>query len=149
MDASFLIQMLGLAPLPEEGGYFRETYRSEHSTAILYLLDEHSVSRFHRLAHDEIWHFHLGGPVELWRLCKETGASEMVVLGPDIGAGQLPQALVRAGTWQGARLVRGVGFALLSCTVSPPYTAAIRQMASREELLRAFPDCRDVVWELT
>jgi len=43
-----VVASLRLAPHPE-GGFFRETYRSSASTAILYLLAEGEKSNFHRM----------------------------------------------------------------------------------------------------
>jgi predicted cupin superfamily sugar epimerase len=78
MTASELISLLGLKPLPIEGGYFRETWRAPLTiphgmlpmryredralgTAIYYLLtsDPNSFSALHRLPTDEVYHFYL------------------------------------------------------------------------------------------
>lgn len=83
-EARAWIERLGLEPHPE-GGYFRETYRSElaidgaalgggfegkrsASTAIYFLLPGGEVSRFHRIKSDEVWHHHDGSSVTLWIL---------------------------------------------------------------------------------
>jgi predicted cupin superfamily sugar epimerase len=75
-DARYWIEKLELIPHPE-GGYFRQTYRSEISiarealpggymgarvvsTAIYFLLDGKNFSAFHRLRSDEVWHFYAG-----------------------------------------------------------------------------------------
>ncbi|MBM4396135.1 MAG: cupin domain-containing protein [Deltaproteobacteria bacterium] len=138
MDAADVIRAFDLAPLPDEGGHFRETYRSAHSTAILYLLDAASCSLFHRLAHDEVWHFHAGDPVELW-LLRPDGAGERLVLGADLAAGHAPQAICPAGTWEGARLAAGGRFALMGCTVAPPFRPGCYETARRADLLAAYP----------
>src|SRR5687768_8490401 len=99
--ADAIIRHLGLQPLPVEGGYFRETFRSARmldgaalpaayagarsvSTAIYYLLTPDTVSLFHRLRGDEVYHFYLGDPVELFVLGEE---SRRIVLGGDLLAG--------------------------------------------------------------
>lgn len=148
MDARDLIRRLALVPLPEEGGYFRETYRSDHATAILYLLDAAARSLFHRLAHDEVWHFCAGDPVELWLLGPD-GSASALVLGPDVEAGHAPQAVVPAGTWQGARLVAGGRLALMGTVVAPPYGPGVREMARRDVLAAAYPSVAGVVEDLT
>jgi uncharacterized protein len=78
LKAEDVIAALQLQPLPLEGGYFRETYRSPDqlpagalhgryrtdkaiSTAIYYLLTAQSFSALHRLPADEIFHFYLVG----------------------------------------------------------------------------------------
>ena len=69
-------------PHPIEGGYFRETYRSDGSvrssdlppgypqdgmrslgTSIYYLLTPETYSELHRLPTEEVFHVYLGGPV--------------------------------------------------------------------------------------
>ena len=77
LKAKEIILKLGLKPLPKEGGFYRETYRSEEKipeqglparyssaksfcTAIYYLLTPETCSALHRLSSDEIFHFYLG-----------------------------------------------------------------------------------------
>lgn len=76
-----IISSLNLKPHPE-GGYFRETYRSDHyineesltsnyngkrnhSTCIYFLLTSDTFSAFHRIQQDEIWHFYSCSPILL------------------------------------------------------------------------------------
>ena len=76
--ASQLIQQLGLVAHPE-GGCFRQVYRSSTTvqpaddrgvrpslTTIYFLLVAGEVSRWHRVASDEAWHYYEGDPLELW-----------------------------------------------------------------------------------
>ena len=66
MNAKDVIELLGLEPLPHEGGYFYQTYnltendRSDRpiATAIYYLLTPDDFSAMHRLDSDEIYHFY-------------------------------------------------------------------------------------------
>jgi hypothetical protein len=44
----------------------------------------------------------------------------VVTLGPDVLAGQRPQAIVPAGTWQAAEPAGA--WSLVGCTVSPGFT---------------------------
>jgi predicted cupin superfamily sugar epimerase len=43
----------------------------------------------HRLASDELFHFYLGDPVEMLQLWPD-GSHRVVVIGPDLEAGQRP-----------------------------------------------------------
>lgn len=123
VTARELIEHLKLEPLPVEGGYFRQTYRSDEAiardalperypservfgTAIYYLLSNEPdcFSALHRLPTEEIYHFYLGDPVELL-LLHEDGRSERVLLGPEIFGGQQVQCVVPRGVWQGSRLI--------------------------------------------
>src|SRR3990170_7895847 len=109
LTADQIIKLLGLEPLLEEGGLFRQTYRSAEqipasampprygaprrfATAIYYLLtdDPDSFSALHRLKTDEGYHFYLGDPVEML-LLRPDGSGDRVVLGQDLAAGQRVQ----------------------------------------------------------
>ncbi|MBI5853784.1 MAG: cupin domain-containing protein [Nitrospirae bacterium] len=142
--------LLGLKPLPLEGGYYTESYRSAEvigpdvagcrqgrralSTAIFYLLTPDTCSRLHRLASDEIYHFYLGDPVELLQLLPD-GTGRVVTLGPKVFDGMHLQAVVPRGLWQGARLRRGGRFALLGTTMAPGFDFSDCEMGDRQALL--------------
>jgi hypothetical protein len=156
-------QLLGLQPLAPEGGWFAETYRSRAfiaggptgetapralATAILYLLEPGTFSALHRLSSDEVWHFHLGGAVEL--LVLESGTAGRVVrLGPDLAAGERPQALVPAGCWQAARLAAGGAWALLGTTMSPGFEPEDFELGRRAELTEGWPAHATLIEALT
>ena len=119
------------------------------STAILFLVTAESVSRLHRLAGDELWVFQGGLPLELVTIAPD-GVLQRRVLGdleeivrsrargdepaarfpdglPEGSRDWLVQALVPAGSWQGARLAGGphlpaqYAWALVSCIVTPGF----------------------------
>lgn len=162
--AQQLIRLLDLKAHPE-GGYFRETYRSRegiphsslparfrgdrhYSTAIYYLLPAGSVSRLHRIASDELWHFYLGGPFTVVEL-RPDGSSDHVVLGPDLVGGQRLLHVVEAGTWFGAYPNVGTDYALVGCTVAPGFDFADFDIARRQELLAQYPREKAVIERLT
>lgn len=131
-SAREIIAALGLEPHPE-GGWFRETWRAEAppgeraaGTAIHYLLEAGQISRWHRIDAAEIWHWHLGAPLDM-ALSADGRTRRDVTLGPDIAAGERPQLLVPAGWWQSAA-PRG-GFVLAGCTVSPAFEFAGFELA--------------------
>ena len=129
---------LNLAPHPE-GGWFRETWRSEVSipqwelppdysgprdagTAILFLLLPGQQSAWHTVRSAELWFYHRGGPLVL-----ETGAeldsATTYLLGSDLTAGQHAQFVVPPGHWQRAR-TSGEDPCLVSCVVVPGFDFA-------------------------
>jgi uncharacterized protein len=125
--ANAIIAALQLTPHPE-GGWYRETYRSEASpgeraavTAIYYLLRAGERSHWHRVDAAEIWHWHAGDPLEL-RVQHDT-----VRLGNDLSAGQRPQAVVPPFTWQAARSLGA--WSLVGCTVAPAFEFAGFELA--------------------
>ena len=151
-----LITSLALEPLAGEGGFFRPTWRSETASAILFLITESDFSALHRLAQDEIWFFHAGDPVEHVTLASGRDV-HVARLGVDLRRGEQPQVAVPRGTWQAARLARSAvnltapshGYALLSCTVSPPWDPNGFELGPRERLCREFPADAALVTALT
>lgn len=164
MNAQDIIDYFGMRPLPEEGGYYVETYRAKEQiarvalptryegtrsfcTAILYLITPESCSKFHRVKSDELFHFYLGDPVELVRLHK--GEAILTTLGHDFPAGHALQALVPHGQWQGCRLLPGGRYALLGCTVAPGFEFQDFESARTEDLIRQFPAHTDLIRKMT
>jgi predicted cupin superfamily sugar epimerase len=163
MTAQDLIARLGLVPHPQEGGFYRETYRSPEgialdaiapgatrscSTAIYYLLTPDSFSALHRLPFDEVFHFYLGDPVEMLEL-KADGSGRVVTLGPDLDSGMTPQHVVERAVWQGSRLRAGGRFALLGTTVAPGFDPADYEHGERASLLRSHPAFEELIRSLT
>src|SRR5580658_644676 len=150
-EAGHLVSRLGLAPLPGEGGFFARTWTSgvrmaggrPCGSAILFLITESDFSALHRLGMDEIWHFHGGDPAELSLLGPVAGSCRTLVLGPDVAGAHVPQAIVPAGTWQGARpcapAAGARGWSLFGCTVSPAWDEREFELGERGALLREFP----------
>jgi len=123
-DGAWFIEALDLAPHPE-GGWYRRTWEAAApagqrpaASAIYYLLLAGEESAPHRIDADELWHFYAGEPLELRREWPD-GRHNTVVLGPDVEAGQHPQAVVEAGVWQAARPLGR--FALVGATVTPAF----------------------------
>jgi len=152
-------RILRLEPLPHEGGYFRETYRSamrvstasgdrSAGTAIYYLLVPGLFSALHRLPGEEVFHFYLGDPVEMLQLHAD-GSSRVVVIGPDLGAGMEPQLVVPGGVWQGCRLVEGGRYALMGTTMSPGFDPKDFELGARDSLVAAYPGERERITGLT
>ena len=148
-----------------EGGYFRESYRStgtipaaaldgsfigprSYSTAIYFLLPEGSISRLHRIKSDEIWHFYLGGPLNLAQIMPD-GRVVSVTLGRDIKAGQEFQHVVPAGCWFGASPSPGSGFSFVGCTVAPGFDFADFELARPAKLLAQFPQAGKIIKKLS
>jgi predicted cupin superfamily sugar epimerase len=136
LKAAEVIDLLRLVPLPGEGGFYRQTWAPGDSdapvaTAIFYLVTPESFSALHKLGADEMFHFYAGDACTMIMI-GEGGAVEHVVLGSDLGAGEQPQHLVPAGTWQGTRLRAGGSWALLGTTMTPGFTPRMFTLISTE-----------------
>lgn len=164
LTAADVKRVLALEPLEPEGGCFAETYRSRATlaagalpgldaphplaTAIYYLLEPGTFSALHRLSADEVFHFYLGDPVEMLQLGPGADGRRLR-LGGDLVAGERPQAVVPAGTWQGTRLVAGGRWALLGTTVAPGFAVADFELGRRAELVTRWPAHRGTIEALT
>ncbi len=125
-EAQRLITALGLSVHPE-GGWYRETQRVAGDgravvTAIYFLLDAGQRSHWHRVDATEFWCWHAGSPLALGQAADGRDEPVWQTLGPDIAAGQRPQACIAAGHWQAARSDQG--WALVSCIVAPGFDFA-------------------------
>jgi hypothetical protein len=159
-----IIRTLQLNPHPE-GGYFRETYRSEavisreelgvkfsgkrnFSTCIYFLLTSESFSAFHRIVQDEAWHFYDGSPLSL-HMISPGGEYSSVIIGRNFEKGEVPQFVVPGGTWFAAEVAREDSFALLGCTVSPGFDFGDFELGGRKELMELFPDLREIILRMS
>ncbi len=165
LKAEEIIHLLGLKPLPEEGGYYSESYRSDltlpsrilsseysgnrkASTAIYYLLTPETFSAVHLLPGDEIFHFYLGDPVEMLQLHPD-GTGHIVRMGSDLSLGFRPQVLVPGGSWQGSRLIPGGQVVLMGTTMAPGFEFSDYKKAVRSELTSKYPDFAEMISALT
>ncbi|WP_406633640.1 cupin domain-containing protein [Amycolatopsis sp. WGS_07] len=128
---------LGLEPLPVEGGRFAESWRAAEGSAIYYLLTAPEFSAPHRLDRVEVFVHHAGSPARMLLLHPD-GKVTRPVLGSDVAAGERPQVVVPAGTWQ-ATVPLGA-WSLLGTVVVPPYTDDCVEFADPATLAARFPD---------
>jgi predicted cupin superfamily sugar epimerase len=113
MTADEVVRHLDLRPHPE-GGWYRETFPRGQK------------SHWHRVDAVEAWHWHDGAPLAL-SICGGDASPARLILGRDLGAGQLPQAVVPQGWWQAAESLGD--WSLVSCTVVPGFEFAGFEMA--------------------
>lgn len=139
LTARDVIEMLGLQPLPGEGGYFRQSWIETGTgerpigTAIMYLVTPESFSALHRLDADEVFHFYLGDACEQI-VISESGEVTEATLGQDLVAGHQVQSVVPKRSWQGTRLVDGGSWALLGTTMAPGYSPTGFELATADDL---------------
>ena len=132
LSAADIVAQLDLKPHPE-GGHYRETFRDARtddngrsiSTAIYFLLARGERSHWHRIDAVEIWHHHAGSAL-LLQIADDQG-QRRVRLGPDLAAGERPQAIVPAHAWQAAQSAGD--WTLVGCTVAPGFDFATFELA--------------------
>ena len=160
LSVEVIIEQLGLESLDQEGGYFKQTWRSAQKwpeaisdsggliterpvgTAIYVLVTSDQFSALHRLISDEIWFHHLGDPLEMLMLHPD-GRGETITIGSDLISGQHPQHVCPAQVWQGTRIAPGqnhFGYALGSCTMAPGFDWKDFELGDRDALVREYPN---------
>jgi uncharacterized protein len=164
VNANFWINHLDLSPHPE-GGYYREIFRSDEKiiqnclppgflgsrslyTSIYFLLKHNHVSHFHRIKSDEIWCFHSGNSLDIHIIDKE-GNYVIKKLGLNPDENEMPQQIVSSGSWFGACLQNKNSYALVTCFVSPGFDFVDFELAKREELLKLYPNHKEIIKNLT
>ena len=133
--AAEVIARLDLKPHPE-GGHFRETFRDPRlvtdgrsaSTAIYFLLARGERSDWHRIDAVEVWHYYAGSPLTLE--IADGDGRRVVTLGPDLAAGEVPQAVVPAQAWQAAESTGD--WTVVGCTVAPGFDFAKFELAPKD-----------------
>ena len=133
LAAADVIRILRLQRHPE-GGHFRETHRDSRmqdgraaSTAIYFLLARGERSHWHRIDAVETWHYYAGAALTL-RIADD-GGQRSVTLGADLGAGEVPQAIVPPQAWQAAASTGD--WTLVGCTVAPGFDFATFELAPK------------------
>ncbi|MFT4755705.1 MAG: putative cupin superfamily sugar epimerase [Vicingaceae bacterium] len=147
------IEKLKLLQHPE-GGYYKETYRSELkvnlkdlgektnavrnlSTGIYFLLGQESFSAFHRIKSDELWHFYDGDPITI-HMIDGNGKYTSQEVGRNIENGEVLQYLVPRNTWFASEVKSNRDYALVGCTVSFGFDFNDFEMADKS-LIDEFP----------
>jgi uncharacterized protein len=164
--ADDIISRFDLKPLPNEGGWYNEIFRSPemidraalasrypgpraYSTAIYYMITPQNSSKMHKVASDEIFCFHLGGAAKMLLLCPG-GRVETPVLGTDLDAGEMPQVIVPAGTWMGIMMKNeNEPFSLMSCIVAPGFEFEDYTHADKQNILKTYPAVAEMIEKLT
>ena len=154
ITARELIEKYKLKQHPE-GGHYLQTYCSTEmlavdalpsrftgnryfSTAIYFLLTGKQFSAFHRIKSDELWHFYHGAGLHIYVLHPD-GRGEVLKLGDDLANGYSFQQVVAAGCWFASKPIAEDRFSFVGCTVAPGFDFADFELATKDELLKEYP----------
>lgn len=162
-SADYFIKNLNMISHPE-GGYYKETHRSQDQitsnelqvdfegsrllwTSIYFLLQDGEVSNFHRLKSDELWYYHSGSPLTIYMISPE---GELITeqLGLCHEAGEKPQVLVPKDYIFGSAM-NHEGYALVGCMVSPGFEFRDFELFQRSVLLEKYPHYEEIILKLT
>ncbi len=148
-----------------EGGYYRETYRTDESLPesalperfdgprdvaafIYFLLPADSFSALHRIQQDEVWHFYAGAPITLHQIGPDEDY-RTETLGRTVTDGQKLHIVVPAGTWFGATVDADDGYGLAGCTTAPAFEFSDFELADCALLAQAHPQYEKTIERLT
>ena len=157
-DVVAMIEHYKFDQLPVEGTFYKSTYRSSlklnsgepAGTAIIGMYSNLplSVSCFHKLKSDEVWHVYGGDPFMLV-LLHDDGSSEHILMGNQPQSGQKVQYTVPANTWQAGYLIEGGRFALFGCTMAPGFCGKHFLAGTSDELIPLYPDQEEIIKRLS
>jgi len=160
LTAETLVQHFEMLPHPE-GGYYKETYRSNWnidtaalpanfggnrstSTAIYFLLEKGNFSAFHKIKSDECWHFYAGQALNVYVLNQDKTLS-IIKLGNNLANGEVFQAVVPANCWFASEPANESTFCFVGCTVAPGFDFEDFELTNANELAAEFPDYADLI----
>ena len=112
-DADTLIKQMNMISHPE-GGHYVEVLKNEYVSQIYYLLKKNERSHWHRLKKNEILHFYLGEPLEVFTSINGTDYSSF-----SLGLNNNFIFTVQSNTWFAMRSAGS--FSLIGCTVAPAF----------------------------
>ena len=159
--ADEIIELLQLSP-NATCGFVRVTFTSKLSiaagglpapfgdsrplgSALYFLVTPHAPVRPHRIKNEQLYHYYLGDPLEVFLLHSE-GNSERVVVGPDIRNGQRVQLLIPGNTFHTARLL-GQGEWFLGASTEWPGVVPTQdvEIGNVDQLAAEYPTVADQI----
>ena len=136
-------------------GFVRLTYASEQQiaagglpapfaqprsvgSALYFMVTPQAPVRLHRIRNDQLYHYYLGDPLEVF-LMQGDGTTGRVVVGPDLRNGQHVQFLIPGNTFHTARLIGRRRWFLGASTEWPGVVPADVEIGDLDELAAKYP----------
>src|SRR5918998_5692254 len=107
-------------------------------SALYFLVTPGAPVRLHRIRNDQLYHYYLGDPLEVFLLHAD-GSSERVILGPDLRGGQRVQLLIPGNTFHTARVIGRQRWFLGGSTEWPGVVPADVEIGNLDELAENYP----------
>ena len=107
-------------------------------SALYFMVTPDAPVRLHRIRNDQLYHYYLGDPIELF-LLHASGATERTVIGPDLRNGQSVQQLIPGHTFHTARVIGRRRWFLGGSTEWPGVVPADVEIGKLDELAERFP----------
>jgi len=107
-------------------------------SALYFMVTPGAPVRLHRIRNDQLYHYYLGDPLEVF-LLHEDGNSERVIVGPDLRNGQRVQLFIPGNTFHTARLIGQRRWFLGASTEWPGVTPADVEIGNLDEIANKYP----------
>lgn len=104
----------------------------------IFLVTPHAPVRLHRIRNDQLYHYYLGDPLELF-LLHANGSIERVIVGPDLRVGQRVQLLIPGNTFHTARLLGDGRWFFGASTEWPGVVPADVEIGNLDQLAEKYP----------
>jgi uncharacterized protein len=154
LTADEIISLLKLEP-NATCGFVRVTFVSKQSiaagslpapfadartlgSALYFMVTKSAPVRLHRIRNDQLYHYYLGDPLELF-LLHANGTTERVIVGPDLRNGQRVQLLIPGNTFHTARLLGQGRWFLGASTEWPGVIPADVEIGDLDALAGKYP----------
>jgi uncharacterized protein len=112
--------------------------RRPMGSALYFMVTPAAPVRLHRIRNDQLYHYYLGDPLEVFLLHGD-GSSERVVVGPDLRQGHHLQLLIPGHTFHTARLIGAGRWFLGASTEWPGVVPADVEIGDVEALAGQHP----------
>jgi len=136
-------------------GFVRVTFLSKQSIApgglpapfaegrplgsgLYFMVTPEAPVRLHRIRNDQLYHYYLGDPLEVFLLHAD-GATERIVVGPELRSGERVQLLIPGNTFHTARLIGRRRWFLGASTEWPGVIPADVEIGNLDELAGKYP----------
>jgi predicted cupin superfamily sugar epimerase len=113
-------------------------------SALYFLVTPGAPVRLHRIRNDQLYHYYLGDPLELFLLHAD-GTSERIIVGSDLRAGQRLQLLIPGNTFHTARLLGAGRWFLGASTEWPAVIPSDVEIGDIEVLAGKYPEVADEI----
>ena len=178
-ESEYIINKLNLIKLVEEGGYYRETYRSNQNILInihdgknppdiVYGSKTENESAnirsiftliYYLLDGNQFSAFHKVKYDEIWHFYKGSSVSLYILtdggkllniqLGNDLNRNENIQYVIKGNTWFAAENNDKSSYSLIGCSVSPGFDFRDFELGERSKLQKLFPCHEEIINRLT
>src|SRR5215218_7647774 len=136
-------------------GFVRVSFVSKHSigkgglpapfegqrplgSALYFMVTTGAPVRLHRIRNDQLYHYYLGDPLEVF-LLHASGEAERTILGPDLRRGERVQLLIPGNTFHTARLMGRRQWFLGASTEWPGVVPSDVEIGNLDDLAGKYP----------